>query len=162
MRYMEFFIKDTHYRSQFETNKSSGTLSRSSRTQWEDRMFDKRYSGASDFERVKYGVMNFTNDQKGVSCALGYGRSYLLLKQHLRSRCTVSDKDSCSSDSKIGTLKYPFQVVNKFNTNELKSAFEAVKGENKSSTVTCTYKEVQIHGPLEFGKDIEKLYVCEQ
>lgn len=33
-RHMEFFIKDTHYRSQFETGKSSGSLSRSSRIQW--------------------------------------------------------------------------------------------------------------------------------
>lgn len=30
-----------------------------------------------------------------------------------------------------------------------------------SSSVTSTYKEIQIHGPLEFGKDIEKLYVNE-
>ena len=48
-RHMEFFVKDTHYRSQFETNKSSGSLSRSSRTTWEDRMFDKKYAKATDF-----------------------------------------------------------------------------------------------------------------
>jgi len=46
---MQFFLKDTHYRSQFETNKSSGSLSRTSRTQWEDRMFDNFYSKATDF-----------------------------------------------------------------------------------------------------------------
>lgn len=48
-KHMQFFIKDTHYRSQFETNKSSGSLSRSSRINWEDRMFDKKYSKATDF-----------------------------------------------------------------------------------------------------------------
>lgn len=77
---MEFFIKDTHYRNQFETGKSSGSLSRQSRIEWENRMFDKRYSSATDHERVKYGVINFTNDPKGVNCALGYGQSYFLLK----------------------------------------------------------------------------------
>lgn len=48
-KHMQFFIKDTHYRSQFETNKSSGSLSRPSRVGWEDRMFDKMYSKATDF-----------------------------------------------------------------------------------------------------------------
>jgi hypothetical protein len=46
---MQFFLKDTHYRSQFETNKSSGSLSRNARIQWEDRMFDNYYSKATDF-----------------------------------------------------------------------------------------------------------------
>lgn len=45
---MEFFVKDTHYRNQFETGKSSGTLNRSSRTQWENRMFDNKYAKATD------------------------------------------------------------------------------------------------------------------
>lgn len=49
LKHMEFFIKDTHYRSQFETNKSSGSLSRQSRTEWENRMFDKQYAKATDF-----------------------------------------------------------------------------------------------------------------
>ena len=114
-RHMEFFIKDTHYRSQFETGKSSGSLSRSSRTQWEDRMFDKNYSRATDFERVKYGVINLTNDPKGVNCALSYGQSYLLLKNHVRARCTMTDKDSSASDAAIGTFKYCFHVLNKMN-----------------------------------------------
>ena len=83
-KHMQFFVKDTHYRSQFETNKSSGSLSRASRTTWEDRMFDKKYSKAKDFERVKYGVINFTNDPKGVKSCTSYGPSYMLLKEHVR------------------------------------------------------------------------------
>jgi hypothetical protein len=33
-RYMEFFVKDTHYRNQFETKTSSGSLSHGARTGW--------------------------------------------------------------------------------------------------------------------------------
>ncbi len=47
--HFQFFVKDTHYRSQFETSKSSGSLSRSSRVSWEDRMFDKLHHDAKDF-----------------------------------------------------------------------------------------------------------------
>jgi len=90
-------------------------------------MFDKRYSLANDFERVKYGVINFTNDPKGVSCAKGYGPSYFLLKSHVRDRCTFTDKDSSGSDASISTLKFSFKVVNKMNDNELKAAFKASK-----------------------------------
>ena len=32
--HMQFFVKDTHYRNQFETKKSSGSLSESSRIAW--------------------------------------------------------------------------------------------------------------------------------
>lgn len=29
----------------------------------------------------------------------------------------------------------------------------------EASSVSSSYKEIQIHGPIEFGKDIERLYV---
>ena len=122
-------------------------------------MFDKKYSSAKDVERVKYGVINFTNDPKGVNCALGYGQSYFLLKNHVRSRCTMTDKDSSSADAAIGTFKYCFHVLNKMTDGELKSAYSAAKAIEESSSVTRTYKEIQIHGPIEFAKDIERLYV---
>ncbi len=32
--HFQFFVKDTHYRSQFETSKSSGSLSRTARISW--------------------------------------------------------------------------------------------------------------------------------
>ena len=90
-------------------------------------MFDTKYDKAKDFERVKYGVINFTNDPKGVQCAKIYGPSYFLLKSHVRDRCTFTDKDSSSADASISTLKYGFQVISKMNDNELKAAFKASK-----------------------------------
>ena len=71
--HMQFFVKDTHYRNQFETKKSSGSLSLSARTNWEDRMFDTKHHKATPFERVKYGTINFTNDPKGVNGCSSYG-----------------------------------------------------------------------------------------
>ncbi len=48
-----FLTSDTHYRNQFETGTSAGTLSRVSRTDWEDRLFKSMYHDAADSERVK-------------------------------------------------------------------------------------------------------------
>ena len=90
-------------------------------------MFDTKYDKAKDFERVKYGVINFTNDPKGVPCAKIYGPSYFLLKSNVRDRCTFTDKDSSSADAAISTLKYGFQVISKMNDKELKAAFKASK-----------------------------------
>lgn len=147
-KHMQFFIKDTHYRSQFETNKSSGSLSRPSRITWEDRMFDQKYSKASDFERVKYGVVNFTNDPKGVSCCASYGQSYFLLKEHVRQRCTFTDRDSSASNAAIATFKYCFKIVSSLTDDELMAAFNAARANEVSSKCTATYKEIQIHGPI--------------
>jgi hypothetical protein len=57
-------------------------------------MFDKKYKDAINFERVKYGVVNFTNDPKGVKKAEQYGASYFLLKSHVRDRCTLTHTNS--------------------------------------------------------------------
>lgn len=80
-------------------------------------MFNNKYSKAKDFERVKYGVINFTNDPKGVSCAKNYGGSYLLLKPHVRPRCTMTDMDSSNSSSHIGTFKYCYHVMENMKDN---------------------------------------------
>ncbi len=162
-KHMQFFVKDTNYRNQFETNKSSGSTCRQSRTGWEKRMFDDRYTGATHFERVKYGTINCDKNIAGVSCASGYGQSYLVLKNDVRYRCTFTEKDSSNSDSKCGTLKYCAHVLNKFNDNEMKAVMRACKGLDQDKNLKfSTYKELQIHGPLEFAVDIEKLCINEK
>ena len=103
-------------------------------------MFDSKYAKATDFERVKYGVINFTNDPKGVKVCAGYGASYLLLKEHVRERCTFTDMDSSSTTSSIGTFKFCFKILSKLNDTELKSAFEASKAKEMGSDCTATYK----------------------
>jgi hypothetical protein len=75
-----FYLKDTHYRNQFETSKSSGCTNLNVRRGWEDSMFDNMYQKAEPYERVKYGTMNISNDPHGVSVLTGYGKSYFLLK----------------------------------------------------------------------------------
>lgn len=85
-------------------------------------------------------MINFTNDPKGVSSCAGYGASYILLKEHVRERCTFTDKDSSSADSSIATFKYCFKILSKMNDNELKAAFDASKAKEIASNCTVTYK----------------------
>ena len=158
----QFFAKDTHYRHAFEVMQKRGQHMPSSggRVDWEDRMFNRRHHNATPFERVKYGTMNFTNDPKGVNVCHGYGQSYFLLKPHVRDRCTIADMDTASSTATIGTFRFVFHVLNKVQDGELVAAFEGSKGKEMLSNVIAAYKEIQIHGPVEFSQDIERVYIC--
>lgn len=111
-------------------------------------MFCKKYDSAKDFERVKYGTINFTNDPKGVNSCRGYGNSYFLLKSDVRERCTLTDQDSSSANSLIGTFRFCYHVLNRLTDAELKAAVQAAQALEVSSAVVGTYKEIQIHGPL--------------
>ena len=115
-QHMKFFVKDTHYRSQFETMGLDGC---SSRVRWENRMFDNFHNNAKPFERVKYGTMNFTNDPHGVAACVGYGNSYFLLKKHVRHRCTMTDMDSSIPSSTICTFRFCFHLLSKLTHPEI-------------------------------------------
>lgn len=74
-------------------------------------MFDNFHHTISGYERVKYGTMNFTNDPQGVIACGGYGQSYLLLKSHVRDRCTITDMDSASPLATIATFRFIFHLL---------------------------------------------------
>ena len=109
-KHFGFYLKDTHYRNLFETAKSSGCTDLIKRGGWEDSMFDKLYQKAEPFERVKYGTMNITNDPHGVSVCAGYGKSYFLLKEHVRNRCTMTDM----YQTIICTFRFCYQLLTTF------------------------------------------------
>ena len=73
--------------------------------------------------------MNFTNDPKGIQCAKGYGKSYFLLKNHVRPRCTVTFCDSFGcGQADFGTFMNCSHVLNRFSDAELKAALKAAGG----------------------------------
>lgn len=112
-KHMALYLKDTHYRNQFETGKSSGCTDLTRRSKWETRMFFKKYDKMDKTLRVKYGTVNLTNDPKGVNACRYYGNSYFLLKKHVRDRCTITDKDSSEESSLIGTFKFCYHILNR-------------------------------------------------
>jgi hypothetical protein len=108
---LKFLLKDTHYRNQFETNTSHGTLSHSTRTGWEDRMFNRIYHDAPGFQRVKYGVLNMSNSPSGVRACKAYGDSYLLLNQNVRLRTTFANMDTGCDQASFSSDKFVPLVV---------------------------------------------------
>jgi hypothetical protein len=125
-------------------------------------MFSHRYHTATPFERVKYGTVNLTNDPEGVGCCVGYGQSYFLLREQVRRRCTVTDVDSASGTAAVATLKFCYQVVSRMRDNEIAAAMQAAKAMELESSVLAKYKEIQVHGPVEFARDIQRVYVSRE
>jgi len=104
---IKFFVADTHYRNQFETKTSCGTLSSSARTQWEDGLFNRIYHRATGYERVKYGVLNIVQDPNGVLACRGYGDSYLLLKSDtVRLRTSFASRDTGGGTAKLASCEW--------------------------------------------------------
>lgn len=156
-----FLCKDTHYRNCFEVGRmNSGVgINCSSRVRWENRMFNNIYNNSSPYERVKYGVLNALNDPYGVKACSGYGDSYLELKL-VRLRTSFAPHDT-ANNCKIASCEYYCHVLNKYSDAELQ-ALIAVAMNRKSyinSSIIKVYKEIQIHGPIQLNRHVQRLMV---
>lgn len=156
-RFGEKLAADTHYRNQFETGSSGGCLSTDTRTSWEADLFGDAYDGATSFDRCKYGVLNVTNDPRGVRAAHSYGSSYLLLR-NVRLRTTFSARDSGGERiENLATIDYYAHVLEQYEDTELRAAVEvgtqSVPG--RDSNAILNYKEAQIHGEVCLAEHVE-------
>lgn len=77
---------------------------------YERRMFSKSYDGC-DAQRPRYGNVNLMAHVKGDEKARRYGKSYLILKDHVRRRCTVTSCDSSRAEAVLGTLEHAAHVL---------------------------------------------------
>lgn len=148
---------DSHYRNQFETQRSGGTLDKNKRASWENQLFSNAYKGASAFDRCKYGVVNVTNDPQGVRACLQYGLSYMLLRG-VRLRTTFCSTDSAGMNvGDLATLDCCAHVFNKFSDSELRHVLQVgtLRIPGVDSGVLSSYKEAQIHGEVRLVDHVE-------
>ena len=113
---------------------SGGTLSSSSRTGCESRMFGGHYtSTTAAFDRVKYGCLNHCVEPAGVGSASGYGDSFLLLQSStVRARVTVAPHDSLGTSPPLATLEHFAHVLSAYSESELKEVIQVAMGEKRS------------------------------
>jgi hypothetical protein len=153
---LEFFVKDTHYRNQFETKMSGGTLDRNTRIGWEDALFGNIYHNSNDFDRVKYGVLNIVNDPSGVVNCFSYGDSYLVLNNDTcRLRTTFASGDTGGANQNLASCENYCHVLSTYTEQEIKDVVCVAIGKSlcRGSDKINQYKEIQIHGPLMFSRD---------
>lgn len=160
----KYLIQDEYYRSQWETQTSSGAgLMR--RRCWEQHLFDDVYDASTYHERPKYGVLDVMNHYKGVHCAKGYGDSYAVLKV-ARDRVTTASEDSgmlvdglarvdWRVGAHLGTLDNMAHVLCEYTDKELL----ALGNRDSTQIAGGRYKEIQIHGPIALASHIDRLVV---
>jgi len=158
---MKFLCKDTHYRNQYETKTSGGSMDLVMRTSWEDNMFNSIYHNDIDgSERVKYGAFNITNNPKGATCCRSYGSSYMVLKNDVKKRTTMVYGDSSCKQLHIGTFRYFDNILYYINDKLLNDVIEVALSNKGIESINYTnYIEAQYHGPIEFKYDIASLYI---
>lgn len=157
-------IGDGHYRSSFETNTTQGKKTNSNymkpRVGWESECFLGLYNSTTNFERPKYGALNFLNHATGVKSAIGYGSCYMTLKPHVRRRVTLATGDTSASRC-LGVLDFCNHVLIALSDQELYYLIQIAVGLIESAPndlPAFTYREIQIHGELKLSRDIESLH----
>lgn len=159
---LKLLINDTHYRNQFETHRSGGSLDYTARRRWENAMFNKAYDNVIPFERCKYGCINTNHNNRPVSFTQQYGENYLILKNNseirFRTTCWYGDTCGFKSNNSLGTLENFAHILVNFSCGELKNIVSLACGiDSYTEESDVNYKEIQIHGPINLDTDIETL-----
>jgi len=158
---IDLLLTDTHYRNQFETHITGGSNHLVSRKSWETRMFGSCYDN-QDTYRPKYACLNLSSDGNGFAKAAWYGSSFFVLNNNARWRCTVTSRDSSDKKAMAGTLRHCNHILFELDDDELEMSIQAAKQGHympETSFLFKHYKEIQIHGPVEFKRDIAGIFV---
>jgi hypothetical protein len=138
---------DTHYRNQFETGFSNGTLCNNTRKIWEQELFNYP-TDMIGFDRPKYGNLPILKD---CDVTTYYGNCYFVLKPELIHRTTITLGDSSTSRTVFNFNYFHFIGIDFINNIK--------KFVNTKKISHCDhYVELQIHGPIYINKDIDKFY----
>lgn len=159
----ETVLKFLQYESKIKNGYEIGRYQKSNintcgRNSWESNLFNGIYDDAEDFERVKYGAVNIFNEPNGISVCFGYGDSFFVLKDELKSRTTFVCGDSCAKMLHICTFKYCEQLLIHPQNSHFRAIVDNIIGKSNKSNQSFTfpYIEAQIHGPIRLNMDIEK------
>lgn len=156
-RVIDAYLQDDRFRNQFETGITDGSPTAfpgGRRDGWERTFFQGLYhQGAfNPDERPKYAALNPTDRPNGM--ASQYGACYFELKPHVRERVTITPRNTswCTEDM-LGTLEHAAHVL--FNMEP--AYVKAIAHGDKEHAGDWLYMEAQVHGAIEFAKDIERL-----
>lgn len=155
---LEAFLKDTHYRNQFETNISAGTLG-TKRDGWERQLFAGGYhqgKGATPWERPEYGALNLYQHPRGSAALEYYGSCVFELCSDVRRRATFSWGDSSGTSTDTpATCEHFAHVLSRFPDYDIQ---KLVAGTFLTAAEEIRFLvETQIHGPVEFWCDVKEL-----
>jgi hypothetical protein len=135
--------RDGHWRSQFETGTSNGSLSAfhgGDRWNWESRIFGGAYDDTPSSSRPKYGALSFRS--RPTAGSPRFGSAFLRLAEQTLDRTTFCFPDSVFEPKHFG-------VASRMSLTSVAQAADC--------DLLDDYIEAQIHGPLQLAKDVEAI-----
>jgi hypothetical protein len=166
--HMQFFTvlgkiidnKDIYMRNLFETGTGGGCMDKGDRAGWETKIFaSPEYDKFEPHEKVKYAALNVAHKKTGIPRADHYGKSHLVMADHVKNRITLTYGDSCSKTQlDVGTLSCPGNVLNAYTTAQKKYLSDPTRWKEETTPfdrADTPYTEVQIHGELIFSRDVK-------
>lgn len=154
--------KDLYLKNLFETGTGRGSTSLVSRRKWEHNIFDsKEYDSFEPHEKVKYGTLNLSRHRIGCEKARQYGKSYLILQDHVKLRTTLTPGDSDSMGvENVGTFEFPENVIADYSPTQHKFLSDPLLWSSETTIFDDRrYTEAQIHGELLFSRDVAKIMI---
>jgi len=116
--------------------------------------------------RPKYAAIHFDGNRNGA--ASGYGKSFLVLKDRVKINCTLLDRDSMNYGGRVNiadkTANYEnlYRVFANLLPHKLRTIYRMTTGieiDNSSLNSNTDYIEVQLHSPILFNRDVEKIVI---
>lgn len=156
IEHIQYFINDNYYRNCFETGITSGCKVTSLRNRWENSLFNYIYQTAYPYERCKYGTINLTQSSF-VHEAEVYGDCYFILKPEVKNRSTFTMGDS-SWKTVPHSFAHPHGFFKLLHKKVIKNI---INGKTKNISMNGTYIETQIHGSIQFNRDILAVVVSD-
>lgn len=160
---------DPFMRNQWETGSTMGSPNLLDRANWESLIFDGLYDDREDdSDRVKYGAIHLTYQRAGVVSLYMYGKSYLILRETVKERATITPKDSSEiKDEKAGTFRDCNHVTQYYSEEEkeyLTYKLSKLTRDDEDDVYNpfqtgSDYTEVQIHGNVSMASDVLKVMV---
>jgi Protein of unknown function (DUF3626) len=160
LKVIRLLNSDTRYRNLFEIRTGNGNTDFDTRAGWEDTIFSRIYQNALPAERVKYGVLNITNDPAGVQTCNWYGECHMIMR-NVRLRSTFASCDTSHADVQLATCEFYCHVLDSYTDQELMKIALVATGVETALPSGClgNYKEIQIHGDVVLARDVEALAV---
>ena len=115
--------------------------------------------------RPKYGALNYTGDKEGA--ANSYGRSYLILKEHVKHNATFTYKDSFfyGTSPNLADETANFHNLDRLIANmgpdKLTKLYNAATGSSLPipTQTVGRYFEAQLHSDIQFNRDVKTICV---
>ncbi len=132
------------------------------RLETEERLFGLPSRETLPSERPVYALF-----RTGAEDRLNYGRCFFVLRRDVDLRATFTNNDSflLHDRTKVGTIDALENVLYEMDPRLLENLLRASRGEAlahsaaalRAGDASASYLEAQVHGPIEFNRDIEAM-----